>query len=297
MPNAATRCLDYPVSNANGFVYNLQVASAPLGAIPLNSVTDIFVACDGISNSTDPLANPTSGAPSNICWGPLEVAARHGSSNMVDAVFVDGHVEAVTTPSNRFSQVFAFGQYYGPEHPTPVPETDYAYWIFPNNSLPAFPLASSAAKWKNSGQPTFSSSSWRAFNWGFPADSFTDPTGTVHTDTNSQPFVWWGDAASFSLTFCTTNMTAIKVTYGYSWFNSNANNLDTFEYSLNSGTTWVPFTVTMPANNNARITNDLSALTSINNQPSVTLRWRSSTGNVYESVQGVMVSSTYLPSY
>jgi len=85
---------------------------------------------------------------------PVEIDTRHSIKNIVNVVYADSHVESVVNPSDRYNATFAFGQYYG-EQPTPVAETDYAYWIFPSNAslLQTFPVAPTAAKWKSGGSP------------------------------------------------------------------------------------------------------------------------------------------------
>jgi len=110
-----------------------------------------------------------------------------------------------------------------------------------------------------------------------PATSFTDPLGKVHPYAGSMPdFCWWGDRPGpiFSITCSTANMTGIQVSYGCNNMTAAPNVIDTLEYSLD-GATWTSIAgANMPTYVDQRVTNDLSGVAALNNQPTVTLRWR-----------------------
>ena len=304
VPAGVTTCPSFGGANGNAYVYNIDLAAAPRGMIPLSAVTNTFIACDGINPTTaDPLAMT---ATPNIAWSPTELSCRHINNTQVDTVLMDGHVDAIQKTSAEYGTVFAFSQYYG-EQPLATPQTTYAYWIFPQNTttLGTFPVAPTASHWLNGSTPSFFGNPWRSNSWmGISgSDSFTDPTGVVHSDGAIMPdFCWWGDNPMYQIELNATNMTAIQVQYGWSQDpsgDSPPHVVDTLSYSLD-GVNFTPIAgATMPTPggwNAGRLTNDLSAVTAINNQPNVFLRWTSSKGGgIGLVIQGLMITSTWLP--
>ena len=259
-------------------------------------------------NQTTGVVIPANGAFYNILCEDKNLDPRH--SKGVVASYLDGHVSYCSPiaqqgipPVPPCTATSGFADY---NQPT-TPLLDYAYWVFPTTitSFPVAPISPTPSStpyyWNNGGTPTFTATG-AVPNTSFVTNgSFTYPNGALVSFNGAVPsFYWWGTAnavnQTFSITFSASQMSAIQVSYGFN--TASAPTIDTLQYSVDGTHYSTVSGVAMPSTTtytDQRITVDLTELTAINNQPSVTLRWLSSTNTALNcAVDGVMITGTYL---
>lgn len=99
IPTKVEQCLTAGTNVLNAYVYNIGVAGATLQGVLANGAdaTTVTLACDGNTTTAGDVNFFPGSTALNIAWSSQEVSYRHNGGTQCDTLFVDGHVQPVST--------------------------------------------------------------------------------------------------------------------------------------------------------------------------------------------------------